>query len=212
MTSPAGVPERAATDDWSAFAGHEHVFLGMNEPGAFLRSCVEGVLGQSAPGVTVDSIRALDRPKHLLAARPPAPGGSARILALAVAFPASLEVSQQGGSTRDRVECCVTVLLGDLDKPGRQRVARFLDIAGNGPAALEDNRFAARFAEFQREIGLDADGPPQSGQTTEAPVEAVNPAPGDQDVGGDSQGQKKSAGLPADGKASRPWWKFWKKG
>ena len=195
-----------STDDWKAFTDLEHLFFGMANPFAFLRACIEEVIRQGDPRATVESVHTVDAPKHLAVAS----AESRQILAFAIVFRAHLEIARPEGGPADRVDATVSVFLGDLDKPGRQRVARFIDLGENGVAAFDDSQFSARFQEFQRELGLVVGGQPQHTQTSGLPEEAEDQAPPGGD--GETAGQKKSAGLPAEVKAHKPWWKFWKKG
>jgi hypothetical protein len=59
----------APVDDWSAFAGNEHMFFGLDEPFAFIRTQVEESLRTQVADTIVDAIVTSGRPKHLTLGR-----------------------------------------------------------------------------------------------------------------------------------------------
>ncbi len=115
---------------------------------------------------------------------------------------------------RDTLESTVSVFIGDLDQPGRQKVQRCIDMAENGLAAFGDPVFHERFNAFQRELGQA--GRPEPGAVRDRgerepprlprPSEPSGPRGADEGIGQDPD----QAG--AGKQSAKPWWKFWRRG
>ena len=134
-------------DDFSLFADCEHMFFGLSEPYALIRHEIETILGRQVPGTDIRSIRGRGEPKFLTLGRKRGEEPDQMIVThYGVCFQAELEVL--AGTYQERLPATMTLLLGDIDRSGEQRVRVSLDLHGDAEAAFDDETFKQRFLAF----------------------------------------------------------------
>lgn len=140
------------TDDFSAFAGNEHMFFGLKDPYGFIREEVEASLAKQVPGTVVERVETFDTPKFLTLGRKTA--DPTKIIAAHYAFcvRARLTLSLAGGARREVVDAALTFMFGNVDLRGRDAgvVCRtFFDLHHDAAPNFDDGVLKERFLAFR---------------------------------------------------------------
>ncbi|NJK32960.1 MAG: hypothetical protein HC927_11430 [Deltaproteobacteria bacterium] len=135
-------------DDFSPFAGNEHMFFNLDDPFAFIREQLEQVLQQQVPSTRIEAIRCHDEPKFLTLGRKLADEpGQMIVTHYASCFQCRITVHTDDHD--EVLPATVTLCVGDIDEPGAERSQLFLHIYHDAKPAYEDDEFRTRFLEFR---------------------------------------------------------------
>jgi hypothetical protein len=129
-------------DDFTAFAGSEHMFFGLHDPFGLIREEAVRALGPIATIVT------RGEPKWLTIARR-TDSGEMAVAYFGVCFRARLTIVVDYG--RDQVDATATLLFGGWDNPEHQRLRTYFDLHDDADRGYEDDRFEARFLAFRED-------------------------------------------------------------
>jgi hypothetical protein len=138
-----------ARDDFSVFAGSEHMFYGLSDPFVLVRTEVESSLRAQVPDTLVDSIVAHGTPKFLTLGRKVGDGTKIVVTYFATCFPARITVGYDAGRKREELAATFTLLVGRVDEPGKQLARTFLDVHADAAQGFTDETFEARFMQFR---------------------------------------------------------------
>jgi hypothetical protein len=129
-------------DDFTAFAGSEHMFHGLGDPYGLIREEVERALGEVAAIVTHGD------PKWLTIARR-TDAGTMVVAYFGVCVRARLTLVIDYG--REVTEATATLLFGRWDQPDEQRLRTYFDLHADAERGYEDDLFQARFLAFRED-------------------------------------------------------------
>jgi hypothetical protein len=134
-------------DDFSIFAGREHMFFGLTEPFAMIREEIESSLRKQVADVVVERIAGRDEPKFLTLGKKIEDGSKMIVTAFAFAFSSTIDVSSSHG--KERLDATVTFLFRDVDKPGSEKCRTYVDLNADAPRGLTEVQ--ERFLAFRYE-------------------------------------------------------------
>ena len=138
-------------DNFAAFAGTEHMLVGVPDPYGFIRHATEDGLRRQVPDTVLDRIVTYSEPKFLSLGKK-TPDGSAFVLSyLGFCVRARLEVSYAAGARTEKIDAALTFLLGDLDRSGSAKCRTYCDLREEVERTFSDDTFEARFLAFRRE-------------------------------------------------------------
>lgn len=135
-------------DDFSAFAGVEHMLFGIEDPFALIRGGIEAGLAKQSAGVVVESIRCQDLPKFLTLGRRREDDRDKIIVThFASCFRCTIIIANESG--RESLPATVTFCFGEVDRPELARMQSFIDLHDDAEPAFEEAAFQQRFLEFR---------------------------------------------------------------
>jgi hypothetical protein len=137
-------------DDFTAFAGNEHMFFGLVDPFLMVRSEVENSLKAQVADTVVDAIAVHGTPKFLTLGRKIEDGKQMVVTYFGTCFSARINVRYDAGRKREELGATFTLLLGRVDEPGKQVARTFLDVHADAARGFTDESFQARFMKFRR--------------------------------------------------------------
>lgn len=139
-----------ATDDFSAFAGSEHMFFGLVEPLAMIREETEQGLRGQVPDTVLESLVTRGQPKFLTIGKKTTPDSSQVIVAhFGFSVQAHLTVTYDGGRERAEIEAALTFLFGNVDRPESQQSRTHFDLNDDAARNFTDELFKDRFLAFR---------------------------------------------------------------
>lgn len=141
-------------DDFSVFADSRHMFFGLDEPFAYIRSQIEGALLGQVQGSVVDAIRARE-PRFLTMGRKVDDGRSMVVTHSGCCFRADIAASWPAGDERAsaQLEGTFTMFFGGLDSEEDLSVRIFLDLGEDAEEGHSEARFQQRMLAFR--LGVD---------------------------------------------------------
>ena len=136
-------------DDFSAFAGSEHMFFGLADPYGFIRSEVEGALRKQVTDARLKSLVTRDKPKFLTLGRK---SDDEHVIVSHFAFSvlAKLHVTFEGDQREETVEAALTFLFANIDRPGEERCRSHLDLHADAERRFDEETLRARFLAFRQ--------------------------------------------------------------
>jgi hypothetical protein len=143
--SPTG---RTSPDDWSAFAGQEHMFFGLDEPFALIRREVEEGLRRQVADTSVVAIRTTGEPRFLTLGKKT---DDNKMIVSFFGFAVQAEIEAATEGTSHRLDATLTHVFGRVDERGHETQRCWIDLGPDAADAFEENTFQARFLEFRRE-------------------------------------------------------------
>jgi hypothetical protein len=144
-----GAMPASPDDDFSAFAGHEHMFFGLRDPFGLIREEVEAALREQVPDTDVVSIATLEQPKFLTLGRKADDETQMIVTHFAFCLRARVSVLFDARRKGEVIEATLTFLFGNVDSPGKQRFRRHFDVHAQAEAEFDDARFKQRFLAFR---------------------------------------------------------------
>lgn len=138
-------------DDFSIFAGAEHMFFGLQAPYAYFREQIEAPLQEQVPGTLVERIVCFEQPKWLTLGRKIE--GDERHVTVGhygVCFRCTVDV--RAGDYVESLDATVTALFCDVDRDARARIS--MDVHADAVRAFDDAVFQQRFLAFRHENSL----------------------------------------------------------
>lgn len=135
-------------DDFSPFAGSEHLFFGLRDPFGLIRQEVEEGLRQQVADTEVLSIATLQPPKFLTLGRK-SDDEQLVVTHFAFCLRARLTVLFDERRKGEVIEAALTFLFGNVDQPGKERYRRHFDMHAEADAQFDDARFKQRFLAFR---------------------------------------------------------------
>jgi hypothetical protein len=136
-------------DDFSVFAGSEHMFYGLSDPFALVRTEVESSLRAQVADTLIDSIVAHGTPKFLTLGRKVGDGTKIVVTHFGTCFPARITVRYDDGRKREQLAATFTLLLGRVDQPGKEVARTHLDVHADAAQGFTDETFEERFMKFR---------------------------------------------------------------
>lgn len=143
-----GAVARSA-DDWSAFAGREHMFFGLTEPFALMRREVEAGLTQQVSDTVVVAIRTQGVPHHLTLGKKTA--DPTKIIVSFVGFAVQAEIEATSEGQTHRLPSTLTFVFGRVDERGHETARSWIDLGADAAAAFDEDHFRERFLAFRAE-------------------------------------------------------------
>jgi hypothetical protein len=140
-----------AVDDFSAFAGSEHMFYGVTDPYAMIRAEAESALRKQVPDTVLESITTFDKPKFLALGRKIGDGSQVVVTYFAFCVRATLALHYNGGRSREKMPTTITFMFGRVDEHGRETCRTFFDVNAEADACFSDELFERRFLAFRGE-------------------------------------------------------------
>jgi hypothetical protein len=141
-----------AQDDFSAFAGSEHMFFGLEAPYALIRTEVEAGLRRQISDSVLERLETHGEPKFLTLGRKTADPSKVVAAHFGFSVRARLTVSHAAGAKRDTLEAALTFLFVNVDLPGDERCRTHFDLHGDAVRNFTDERFKERFLSFRAEF------------------------------------------------------------
>jgi hypothetical protein len=142
-----------AYDEFSGFAGSEHMFFGLAEPFQFIRRQVESSFREQVSDSIVRSIRMQGAPKFLTIARKTDDDETTAIVAhFAFCLRATVIVHSATSNLREEVKATLTFMFGHMDKPGIKTSRAHIDLHEEADAAYDDALFKKRFLSFRASL------------------------------------------------------------
>jgi hypothetical protein len=137
-------------DDFSAFAGSEHMLFGLPDPFGFMRDKLEQVLCERLSSTRLESIRCQGEPRFLTVGHQAEDdSGQLVVTHCATCFQCVITVERDAG--QEQLRSTVTLCRGELDQPeDEQRSELFLHVSADAAPAFEEAAFTQRFLEFRR--------------------------------------------------------------
>jgi hypothetical protein len=140
-----------AVDDFSAFAGQEHMFFGLSDPYAMIRDEAESTLRKQVPDTILESIATFDKPKFLTIGRKTDDPNKVVVSWFAFCVRATLSLSYNAGGSRESMPTTITFMFGRVDERGRELCRTFFDVNADAEPCFSDELFERRFLAFRRE-------------------------------------------------------------
>lgn len=139
-----------SADDWSAFAGNEHMFFGLADPYGLIREELERGLRQQVADTVVESIVTHGTPKYLTIGKRLTEGSSKVVVAhFAFCVAATVSLHYAGGQKRETLPVALTFAFGRVDEPGRQTSRSWFDLHDDAARAFDDEVLKERFLAFR---------------------------------------------------------------
>lgn len=135
-------------DDFSSFAGVEHMLFGLDDPFVLIRAEIEAGLTRQVPSTRVESIRCTGEPKFLtIGRRREDDPGKVIVTHFASCFRCTIDVASD--TRAESLVATVTLCFGEVDQPGAERMRSFIDVHDDAESAFDDAAFQQRFLEFR---------------------------------------------------------------
>jgi hypothetical protein len=129
-------------DDFSGFAGLEHMFFGIDDPLRMVRAEIEEELLEQVPSTRIEAIRCTTKPKFLtIGRRREDDPEKVRVSHFANCFRCTIDLATDTGP--ERLDATVTLCFGP------DRTSKFLDVYEDAEPAFTDAAFQQRFLEFR---------------------------------------------------------------
>jgi hypothetical protein len=149
-------------DDFGAFAGSEHFLTWLRDPYAMIREAIEDGVRHNVADTIVDSIATFDVPYFVFdgpwfPARTRSAGGGADPRVTCAGFCVALRCAVRTPSL-GRSEILVgalTVMMGRIDKPGRETMRVMFDPHGDFQRAFNEQTLKRRFHESKETVRRD---------------------------------------------------------
>ena len=138
-------------DDFSAFAGAEHMFFQLRDPYRMIREEVVATLRRQVSDTEVTAIACGDHPKFLTLGRKTDDGSKVIVTHFGFCVRARIALTYDAGAQREELLAALTFLFGGVDEPGHETQRVFLDVHGDAEPAYTDEGFQARFVAFRGE-------------------------------------------------------------
>lgn len=139
----------SAKDDFSAFDGAEHMFLGLNDPFGMIRQETETMLRRQVADSVLERIETLGEPKFLTLGRKTDDASKVVVAHFAFSVLARLHVSFAAGTKHEVIGAALTFMFGNVDVPaGATRQSHF-DLHRDAQVNFTDERFQERFLSFR---------------------------------------------------------------
>jgi hypothetical protein len=138
-------------DDFSAFAGAEHMLFQLRDPYRMIRHEVEAILRRQVSDTEVTAIACGEHPKFLTLGRKTEDGAKVIVSHFGFCVRARIALTYDAGAEREELAASLTFLFGRVDEPGRETQRVFLDVHGDAEQAYTDEGFQARFVAFRSE-------------------------------------------------------------
>ena len=139
-------------DDFTAFAGAEHMLFQLRDPYRMIREEVEAGLRRQVQDTEVTAIACGEHPKFLTLGRKTDDGASILVSHFGFCVRARIALTYDAGAGREELAAALTFLFGRVDEPGRETRRVFLDVHGDAEQAYTDEGFQARFVKFREDI------------------------------------------------------------
>jgi hypothetical protein len=139
-------------DDFSPFAGSEHMFFGLRDPFGLIRSEVEGALREQVPDTRVVSIAMQGKPKFLTLGRKTDDDKQVVVTHFAFCLRARLAVLFDEQRKGEVIEATLSFLFGNVDRAGAERFRRHFDLHGDADAHFDDEKLKERFLAFRSSL------------------------------------------------------------
>jgi hypothetical protein len=136
-------------DDFSGFAGAEHMFFGLEQPFQMIRRHVEDGLREQVADTVVDAIVMEGEPKFLTLGRKTEDARTVIVGHFGFCLMARLTLSCNGGRTRETLPAALTFLFGNVDKKDDTRMQTHFDPHGDASAGFDEATFKRRLLEFR---------------------------------------------------------------
>jgi hypothetical protein len=138
-------------DDFSVFAGNEHMFFTLRDPYRMMRDEVEAGMRRQVADTEVTAIACSDAPKYLTLGRKIGDGARIAVTHFALCVRARIALTYDGGQQRDELPATLTFLFGRIDEPGRETSRVYIDVHGDAERSFTDAMFQQRFIGFRNE-------------------------------------------------------------
>jgi hypothetical protein len=138
-------------DDFSAFAGAEHMLLQLRDPYRMIRAEVEAILRKQVSDTEVVAIACGEHPKFLTLGKKTDDGSKIIVSHFGFCVRARIALTYGAGAGREELSAALTFLFGRVDEPGRETQRVFLDVHADAEHACTDEGFQARFVAFRSE-------------------------------------------------------------
>jgi hypothetical protein len=136
-------------DDFRAFADHEHMFFGLADPYAAIRSELSDQLRSQVPDTEVESIVVHELPRWLTIGRRLDDSTKLVVVYWGVCFRARIAVTL--GYGREDLTATLTFLFGNWDNPEQQRVRTYFDLGADAERGFTADLFERRFLAFRND-------------------------------------------------------------
>ncbi|NVB38007.1 hypothetical protein G6O69_09200 [Pseudenhygromyxa sp. WMMC2535] len=146
MTEPAADPR----DDFSIFADSVHMFFNVSEPFVMLRAELEDMFRQQIASTKVLAITCEGEPKFLTLGRrlEHEEGEKVVVTHYGVCFQCSVDV-ETDEHREEGLRCTMTLAIGELDRPGEERMQAWMDVHEDADAAFSEEVFRDKFLGFR---------------------------------------------------------------
>jgi hypothetical protein len=138
-------------DDFSVFAGNEHMFFTLRDPYRMMRDEVEAGLRRQVADTEITAIACSDTPKYLTLGRKIDDDTKIAVTYFAFCVRARIALTYDGGQQRDELPATLTFLFGRIDEPGRETSRVYIDVHGDAERSFTDDMFQQRFVAFRNE-------------------------------------------------------------
>lgn len=138
-------------DDFSPFAGSEHLFFGLRDPFGLIREEIEQGLREQVSDTELLSIATLEKPKFLTLGRK-TDDEQVIVTHFAFCLRARLTVLFDERRKGEVLEAALTFLFGNVDQPGKQRFRRHFDMHAAADQHFDDAELKRRFLAFRAEM------------------------------------------------------------
>lgn len=143
-------------DDFSVFAGNEHMFFTLRDPYGLIRDETEAALRRQVSDTEVESIACSGAPKFLTIGRKIDGGARIAVTWFAFCVQARIELTCDAGQQRDELGATLTFLFGRIDEPGAEASRVYIDLHGDAERCFADEVFQERFVAFRSETTGDS--------------------------------------------------------
>ena len=139
-------------DDFTVFAGSEHMFFRLRDPYGMIRDEVEAVLRRQVSDTEVESIACTGEPKFLTLGRKVDDGTHVIVTCFGFCVRARVALSCDAGQRREELVATLSFVFGRIDEPGREASRVHIDVHADADLAFTDERFQDRFVAFRNEL------------------------------------------------------------
>lgn len=136
-------------DDFSPFAGSEHLFFGLRDPFGLIRQEVEQSLREQISDTEVISITTLEKPKFLTLGRKTEDELHVVVTHFAFCLRARLTVLFDARRKGEVLEATLSFLFGNVDQPGKERFRRHFDLHEDAERHFDEEKLKDRFLAFR---------------------------------------------------------------
>ena len=148
----------SAPDDFQAFDGAEHMFLGLKDPFGMIRQETEAGLRRQVADTVLERIETIGTPKFLTLGKKTQDPSQVVVAHFAFSVLARLYVTHDAGAQREVINAALTFMFGNMDFPGAATCRTHFDLHGEAHLNFTDDRFEERFLAFRATLSQPAAG------------------------------------------------------
>lgn len=139
-------------DDFSGFAGREHMFFGLADPYGMIREELENGLRKQVADTVVESIVMQGEPLFLTLGRKTEVENEVIVAHFAFCLRATVTVGFDAGRRRETMPMALTFMFGRVDQHGQEQSRTHFDLHADADRGYDEGEFQRRFMAFRAEL------------------------------------------------------------